>query len=106
MPRVTPLRIWRPSRLAFRSRISKSANSRVLLLHFISAVIAVLGHPRGACDLGPEESLSHLLLVQAGEAPAARHVLDGADTVAGTCALFCPLSPPRPVATLGRRLCS
>src|SRR5258708_38998185 len=98
MPRVTPLRIWRPSRLAFRSRISKSANSRVLLLHFISAVIAVLGHPRGACDLGPEASLIHLLLVQAAEARAGRDVLHGAVAVADPASSLCHLPPPGPVA--------
>src|SRR5579859_1757364 len=104
MSRVTPLRIWRPSTLALRSRISKSANSLLALLHHIRAVISVLGHPRGAGDLGPEESLIHLLRVQAGEARAGRDVLNGAMTVADRESPICHLCHLGHMAVLGGEL--
>src|SRR5207248_10594526 len=59
----TPFRICRPSTLARRSLISKSANSLLALLDHVSAVVCGLGHPRGARDVGAEKPLVHLLLV-------------------------------------------
>src|SRR5437660_10453698 len=82
MPRETPFRICRPSTLARRSLISKSANSLLVLLHHISAVIGRFGHPRRARHLGAEEALVHLLFVDAGQAGAGGDVLDGAVAVA------------------------
>src|ERR1700704_3741474 len=79
---VTPLRISLPSTLARRSRISKSANSLLALLDFISAVACRLAHPCGSGHRRPQQALVHLLLVQAWEAGAGGHVLDGAVAVA------------------------
>src|SRR3954463_6764993 len=86
--RETPFRIWRPSTLARRSLISKSANSFLLflcapcvrsaLLHHISAVVRGVGHPRRARHVGSQQPLIHLLLVEARQAGAGGHVLDGA----------------------------
>src|SRR5690348_14383039 len=87
----TPLRICRPSTLACRFLISKSANSLLLigwapcarpaLLHHVSAVVGSLGHPRRACHLGAQEPFVHLLLVDARQPRAGRDILDGAVAV-------------------------
>src|SRR5256885_12376512 len=82
MPSDTPFRICRPSTLARRSLISKSANSLLVLLHHVGAVVSGLGHPRRARHLGAEEPLVHLLLVHARQPGAGRDVLDGAVAVA------------------------
>src|SRR6266550_5541092 len=82
MPRETPLRICRPSTLARRSLISKSANCLLALLHHVCAVVGRLGHPRRPRHLSAEEALVHLLLVDAGQAGAGGDVLDGAVAVA------------------------
>src|SRR2546427_13031594 len=87
----TPFRIWRPSTLARRSLISKSANFLFALLHHVSAVVSGLGHPRRASHVRPEKPLVHVLLVDARQAGAGGHVLDGALAVADRVA---------PVATL------
>src|SRR5215471_19206517 len=88
----TPLRICRPSTLARRFLISKSANvlllivcapcARPALVHHVSAVVRGLGHPGRAHDAGPEEPLVHVLLADAGQAGAGRDVLDRAVAVA------------------------
>src|SRR5437016_10933889 len=65
MASETPLRICRPSTLARRSLISKSANFLSVLLHYVSAVVRRLSHPRRARHVGAEEPLVHLLLVDA-----------------------------------------
>src|SRR5256885_3498786 len=77
----TPLRIWRPSTLARRSWISKSANFLSALLHHVGAVVCRFSHPGGARHLGTEQSLVHLLLVEARKARAGGHVLDWAVAV-------------------------
>src|SRR5690242_21859484 len=78
----TPLRICRPSTLARRSLISKSANSLFALLHFcapcarpahhVGAVVRRLSHPCGSRHLGAQEPLVHLLLVHARQAQIGR----------------------------------
>src|SRR5438105_6344475 len=78
----TPFRIWRPSTLACRSLISKSANFLFGLLHHVSAVVGGLGHPRRTSHIGPEKALVHVLLVGARQAGAGGDVLDGAVAVA------------------------
>src|SRR5207249_4166035 len=78
----TPLRIWRPSTLARRSLISKSANFLSALLRNVCAVVRRFSHPCGARHLGTEQSLVHLLLVEARKARAGGHVLDRAVAVA------------------------
>src|SRR5438552_16265509 len=65
MPSDTPFRIWRPSTLARRSLISKSAILLFLLLHHVSAVIVRFSHPARARPVGSEKRLIHLLLVDA-----------------------------------------
>src|SRR5579859_7376569 len=82
MPSVTPFRICRPSTLARRSLISKSANFPLRLLQLISAIVGRLGHPRRTDDVGAEQPLVHLLLVLAGEPGTSGDVLDGAVAVA------------------------
>src|SRR5712692_2297639 len=82
MSSETPFRICRPSTLARRSLISKSANSFLALLHHVRAIVGGFGHPRRALDLGTEEPLVHLLLVEAREACARCDVLDRAVAVA------------------------
>src|SRR5690242_14184990 len=77
----TPLRICRPSTLARRSLISKSANSLLALLHHVSAVVGSLGHPRRSCHFGAQEPFVHLLLVDARQPRAGRDILDGAVAV-------------------------
>src|SRR5438093_12937388 len=81
MPRETPLRICRPSTLARRSLISKSANSLLALLDHVCAVVRGLRHPRRARDVGAEKPLVHLLLVYARQPRSGRDVLDGAVAV-------------------------
>src|SRR2546428_2387988 len=78
----TPLRIWRPSTLARRSLISKSANFVSALLRDVCAVVRRFSHPCGARHLSTEQSLVHLLLVEARKARAGGHVLDRAVAVA------------------------
>src|SRR2546425_4342124 len=78
----TPFRIWRPSTLARRSLISKSANFLFALLHHVSAIVGGFGHPRGTSHMCPEKPLVHMLLVDARQAGAGGHVLDGAVAVA------------------------
>src|SRR5690348_11171635 len=82
MPSETPLRICRPSTLARRSLISKSANSLLVLLHHVSAVVRRIGHPCGPRHGGPQEPFVHLLLVDARQPGAGRDILDGAVAVA------------------------
>src|SRR5438034_11002853 len=79
----TPLRIWRPSTLARRSLISKSANFLSARLRDVCAVVRRFSHPFGARHLGTEQSLVHLLLVEARKARAGGHVLDRAVAVPG-----------------------
>src|SRR5712692_1941776 len=83
MPRVTPFRICRPSTLARRSLISKSANFRSLLClyHLVSAIAVGLGHPGRPRDRLPQQPLVHLLLVQTRKPRPRRNVLDGAVAV-------------------------
>src|SRR6266851_535833 len=78
----TPLRICRPSTLARRSLISKSANSLFALLHHVGAVVRRLGHPGGPRHGSPKEPFVHLLLVDARQPGAGRDILDGAVAVA------------------------
>src|SRR5579864_8199875 len=79
----TPFRICRPSTLARRSLISKSANySSLVLLHYVRAVVGRLGHPRRSCHPGAQQPLVHLLLVDARQPCAGRDILDGAVAVA------------------------
>src|SRR5579859_4472675 len=82
MPSVTPFRICRPSTLALRSLISKSANFLSLLFHLVSAIAGRLGHPRRTHEVRPQQPLVHLLLALAREAGASGDVLDGAVAVA------------------------
>src|SRR5947208_230929 len=82
MPSDTPFRIWRPSTLARRSLISKSANLLFLLLHHVSAVIVRFSHPGRSSHVGSEKPLIHLLLVDARQPGAGGDVLDGAVAVA------------------------
>src|SRR5205809_8087888 len=77
MPRETPFRICRPSALARRSLIAKSAVSLLVLLHHISAVIGGFGHPRCARHLGDVEAVVDLLFVDVGQAGAGGCVMDG-----------------------------
>src|SRR6266581_5446774 len=78
----TPFRICRPSTLARRSLISKSANFLFVLLHHVSAVVRRLSHPRRARHVGAQEPFVHLLLVDARKPGAGRDVLDWAVAVA------------------------
>src|ERR1700674_111913 len=78
----TPFRICRPSTLACKSLISKSANSVLVLLHDVCAVVGGFGHPRRAVDLDTQEPLVHLLLVETRKTCARRDVLDWAVAVA------------------------
>src|SRR2546426_2689163 len=96
----TPFRIWRPSTLARRSLISKSANFLFALLHHVCAVVGGLGHPRRTSHVCPEEPLVHVLLVDARQAGAGGHVLDGAVAVADRGASPARLDHLRPVAVL------
>src|SRR6266568_5247029 len=82
MERVTPLRIGLPSTLACRSRISKSANLVIALLHLIGAVGRGLSQPRRPLHRRAQQALVHLLLVLARERRPGRHVLDRAVAVA------------------------
>src|SRR5215472_14501862 len=82
MESETPLRIWRPSTLACRSLISKSANVPFLLLHHVCAVVGRFGHPCRPFHVGAKQPLVHLLLVDARQARPGRDVLDGAVAVA------------------------
>src|SRR2546422_11113301 len=82
MASVTPFRISLPSTLARRSRISKSANSLLLLLYFVRTVRRRLGHPGRAAHGCAQEALIHLLLVVAGQPGAGGDVLDRAVAVA------------------------
>src|SRR5207248_8659578 len=82
MPSDTPFRIWRPSTLARRSLISKSANLLFLLLHHVSAVIVRFSHPGRSSHVGSEKPLIHLLLVDARQPGAGGDVLDGTVAVA------------------------
>src|SRR5690242_3337023 len=81
MSSETPFRIWRPSTLARKSRISKSANSFLVLLHHVGAVVGRFGHPRRALHVTAQQPLVHLLLVEAGQAGAGGDVLNGAVAV-------------------------
>src|SRR5256885_8586319 len=96
----TPLRIWRPSTLARRSLISKSANFLSALLRDVCAVVRRFSHPCGARHLGTEQSLVHLLLVEARKARAGGHVLDRAVAVADPQPTTPQLHDPRHVARL------
>src|ERR1700719_2808071 len=82
MARVTPLRISLPSTLARRSRISKSANFVIALLHLIGAVGRGLSQPRRPLHRCAQQALVHLLLVLARQRGSGGHVLDGAVAVA------------------------
>src|SRR5581483_1819791 len=82
MERVTPLRISLPSTLARRSRISKSANLVLALLHFIGAVRGGLAQPRRSLDGRAQQPLVHVPLVLARQRGAAGNVLDRAVAVA------------------------
>src|SRR6266542_85573 len=97
----TPFRICRPSTLARKSLISKSANFLFALLHLVSAVILSLGHPRRSRHLGSKQPLIHLLLVEAGQAGAGGHVLDGAVAVANRESTVPELDDLGHVAVLG-----
>src|SRR6266550_2911066 len=79
---IAIFRIWRPSTLARRSLISKSANLLFLLLHHVSAVIVRFSHPGRSSHVGSEKPLIHLLLVDARQPGAGGDVLDGAVAVA------------------------
>src|SRR5262245_29031277 len=102
MSSETPFRIWRPSTLARKSLISKSANFLRPLLHLICAVIRSLGHPCRPRDVGAEQALVHLLLVRAGEAGAGGHVLDGAVAVSDREPAIAELDDLGHVTVLGR----
>src|SRR5438105_5589689 len=78
----TPFRICRPSTLARRSLISKSANFLFVLLHDISAVVRRLSHPCRSLHVGAQQPLIHVLLVDASRPGAGRDVLDWAVAVA------------------------
>src|SRR5258708_6547476 len=104
MERVTPLRISLPSTLARRSRISKSANSVSLLLHFVCAVGRGLPQPCGPLDRRPQQALVHLLLVLARQRGAAGHVLDRAVAVAEREPTVGQLDDLGPMPVLGRKL--
>src|SRR5579872_1676189 len=77
----TPFRIWRPSTLARKSLISKSANFPIALLHLVSAVVRSVGHPGRPRHVGADQALVHLLLGDARQAGAGGDVLDGAVAV-------------------------
>src|SRR2546430_3768677 len=96
----TPLRIWRPSTLARRSLISKSANFLFALLHHVCAVIGGFSHPRRPSHVCPEKPLVHVLLVDARQAGAGGDVLDGAVAVAEREASASQPRPPRHLAAL------
>src|SRR5437879_13296509 len=72
----TPFRIWRPSTLARRSLISKSANFLFALLHHVCAVIGGFSHPRRPSHVCPEKPLVNVLLVEAWQAGGGGGVLD------------------------------
>src|SRR3989442_5509984 len=94
----TPFRIWRPSTLARRSLISKSANFLFALLHHVCAVIGGFSHPRRPRHVCPEKPLVHVLLVDAWQAGAGGDVLDGTVAVAGGGGPPPKPGPPGPVA--------
>src|ERR1700682_500665 len=104
MARVTPFRICLPSTLAFRSLISKSANSPSALLYFISAIVRRFSHPRGPGNRGSQEPFVHLLLVHAGQAGTGGDVLDGAVAVADREPTFRQLDHLGHVTVLGGEL--
>src|SRR5579859_1926691 len=103
MDRVTPLRIGLPSTLACRSRISKSANFVIALLHLISAVGRGLSQPRRPLHRRAKQALVHLLLVLARERGPSGHVLDGAVAVAYRQAAARKLDHFGHVSVLGRK---
>src|SRR2546428_742094 len=74
----TPFRICRPSTLARRSLISKSANLLFVLLHDVGAVVGSLSHPRRASHIRAEKPFVHVLLVDARQAGAGGTVGEGA----------------------------
>src|SRR5438067_6253608 len=102
MARVTPLRMGLPSTLACRSRISKSANFVIALLHLISAVGRGLSQPRRPLHRGAQQALVHLLLVLARERGPSGHVLDRAVAVADRQATSGKLDHLGHVPVLGR----
>src|SRR5579859_4835463 len=102
MARVTPFRIGLPSTLACRSRISKSANFAIALLHLISAVCRCLSQPRRPFHRRAKQALVHLLLVLARERGPSGHVLDGAVAVADRQAASGQLDHLGHVPVLGR----
>src|SRR5258706_1518096 len=104
MERVTRLSIHLPSTLARRSRISKSAHSVSLLLHFVCAVGRGLPQPCGPLDRRPQQALVHLLLVLARQRGAAGHVLDRAVAVADREATVGQLDDLGHMPVLGRKL--
>src|SRR5579872_338612 len=104
MLRVTPLRISLPSTLARRSRISKSANLVLALLHFIGAVRGRIAQPGRPFHRGAEKALVHLLLVLARKRSTARDVLDGAVAVANREPAAGQLDHFGHVPVLGRKL--
>src|SRR2546425_7877889 len=104
MASVTPFRISLPSTLARRSRISKSANSLLFLLHFVRTVRRRLGHPGRAAHGCAQEALIHLLLVVAGQPGAGGDVLDRAVAVADREPALGKLHHLGHVAVLGSQL--
>src|SRR5207247_5787822 len=83
----------------------KSANFLLALLHHISAVVRSLGHPRRACHVGSKQPFVHLLLVEAGQAGAGGHVLDGAVAVTDRKPSAAELDHLCHVPVLGGGLC-